>query len=227
MSYNKGDQIGSKLLVLKRQDSLVEYNCVHNQIRAPDFNIESKQKIIVEVAVHDDGAWDSVAEYSTTVYEKGDSFSLKASVIKEHDLKPGQSIRVTAWEQKGFDFVDEAKVVDRVEVIEDNGASDGLDSRLNSKKVCEYLDGEEKSLKFRNARTSISACGSVSENARGHEFSFPFDVRRDINAEQGDVIEIIGNVDVSTNSKDKEEMFTEMYEMVREIHEAYLEAKDD
>jgi len=61
-----------------------------------------------------------------------------------------------------------------------------------------------------------------------YRFNFPSDVREEIDAKPGDLIEVIGVGATENAEKDlsQEEMIVQTHRMVREMYAAYIENKD-
>ena len=164
--------------------------------------------------------------------ESNNTFVIPKPIIDKHGIRPGHNVKINIYEPTEptdfvQDFTDDASIIGRTEVIGDSDNRDGCACRLQEKNTYEYLSSGEKSLKFRNVEKKKEAIEVTSQNKVPNRFSFPISVREDINAEPGDLIELIKLSDEDVEELGDKEKIDELYEMVSELYEAYTAANND
>ena len=168
------------------------------------------------------------------IHSSQTSFSIPRKIIERNGILPGHSVLVNIHEvnevKNGDEiFVDSSKIVGRTEVVSDCTNSDGCHSSLENKTVYNHIGEGGAGVVFRNLRNGKEEFGFTSQNSDGR-FSFPISVRKQIEAEPGDLIEIVETNEENEQSFDvleSNEKIDEMYEMVSELYEAYTTAKND
>lgn len=162
------------------------------------------------------------------------SFSIPLEIIKEHGILTGHCAIIKIYEVNEVESptieCTDSSLIGRAEVSSDASMTDGCHSALRNKHISSYIGDDEVYLKFRNLKNGKDASAYISQNAREYEFSFPISVRKAIDAEPGDLIEVISKRDQRrecTENIDRDEKIDEMYEMVSELYDAYTAAKND
>jgi len=223
----KGEEIGRKEFVTRKRES--GPNKVANQIDLSGWDVENKEPVIVEVFRRGE----KLGSYQNNIYKSGLGVTLKKSIIDDNDIEPGELLEIILYRTNRDEF-ENGNVIDVVSPIRDPHMADDLDARLYSDKVAEHLGDEELLLKFHNTTNGKSAIGtSNSQYDSENTFYFPADVRKEIEAKRNDRIQIIIPEEEEKESvgeieaKSREERIDEIYEMVKELHDAYTKAKND
>ena len=192
----KTSKIGSVNTVLRRAESSHNQNNVFHRIDLSSIEVENGQPVMISIHKAGHGGDEPVDEYKADVYETEKAVTLKTPTIHKNDLQPGQPVRVDVFEigAKGeLSQPDDGEILDTVSAVADSSERDGLDARLYSHAVCEYLGVGKRELTFRNLRTGETATKAVSANGSGRSFTFPKDARDKISANPKDQIQIITN----------------------------------
>ena len=227
----KGMKIGEKTVTLKRHEGSYNDNNVNVQIPVSDVeDIVEGQHVIVKMKRVKNRSVEWSERFTREIHNTGKKFSIPQDIIRDRDIKPGTTFEFAFYKQSEYNekISDDANLIDRVEVVADPSSSDGCDQRLYSKEITQYLEeSDDLWLKFRNASEMKETTGEshCSYDTGRNPISFPYDVRNAINAKPGDLIEVI-----ATEKDEKfshEEKIDEIYSMVNEMYDAYLESKND
>jgi len=174
-----------------------------------------------------------VTEFTAQTSNGKGRIHIPKSVVEGHDIiEPGRTIQATVFEvnKSDQDFVDNSKVLDRATVVEDTSISDDCDARLKAHTAYEYLDDKEKLLKFRNVDKNQEVTAMSNQNVPDGDISFTIGTRKAINASPGDLIEVIAPAEKEGGTSDdhnRDEQIDEMHEMISEMYESYIQAKND
>jgi hypothetical protein len=226
----KGNQIASFDAVLRYHEGAHNENNVYTQLQ-PDAELPSKEPVLVSLTRTTNDGVMHICDYETKTYTDGTGFTLKTAIINEHDINPGQRIHVEVYEAVqeqtsanggGTILEDDAGVIDRPPAISAPSNSDGVDSRLTSEAVYDFLDGDKMYLPIKNCRTGNTTEALFKQNNNDHEISFRMQDRRAVDAQPGDLIQI-SKPTVKENSTEAtlEQKVDELHEMVSELHAAY------
>lgn len=232
---DKGNEVVSEPVVLKRKKNAYNSNQVEPQIYTSELADLKGQEVIVEVSKRQNSTYETVAEFSGTVYNKEAGITLKTEVVEENDLLPGEQIKVTVFERAvQMKLEDDGSVMGRAKAFSSKANADGVDSRLYCEAVHKRLDRGGQLLKYRNARTGKEATGRAVAHKEKNSISFRQDVRQSIDAQPGDLIEIVENPGNTSDSNNRSEAVAvpaekidEMYEMLSQLHEAYTQRQND
>lgn len=230
----KGKRIGSVKHTLGLAESKEHRVSAHVPVKSIDVSIG--EEYYIELAAVRGQSGDDYIDSFTANVDKQSRFCIPKPVIESNDkIEPGRTIRASLFEsveeEEPAELADDAKVLDRVEPVADSSQSDGLHSGLHSATVWDHLQEGNSKLKFRNTRTQKEAIGEAqpyeAKNERGYRFSFPYHVRQQIEAESGDLIEVIAvsqqEATTTVEDKDVEELIREMHSMMMEMYNTYLE----
>lgn len=226
----QGEKIGEKTVVLKRAPSADNEQNVRNQIDVSDTGVEKGQEITV-VAFESHGSTGWSDSWECEVYSSGLRITFPKEKIESGSLLPGDTVLFEFYE-RDEDLTESSKVIDRVTAPKENDCNDNVQSFLNSKKVYNYIEdcGGFSKLKLRNVRTNkttIYPAKSMGSPENSHyRFNFPKGVRREILTKHGDLIEVITTNKNVENKLSQDEMVKDMYSMVAEMYDAYLENKN-
>ncbi len=228
----KGDKVESIKHTFARSDS---GGVVTNISYSVDCNIQPSTEYILDIVnngrTHVDTS--EIEPFRVTTHnESNNTFNIPKRLIDKHGIRPGHNVKINIYEPAmpaDFvqDFTDDASVIGRTEVIGDSDNKDGCACRLQEKATYEYLSSGKKSITFRNVEKKKEKTSVTSQNKVANRFSFPISVREDIDAEPGDLIELIKPRDEDVDKSGDKEKIDEMYEMISELYEAYTAAKND
>lgn len=180
-----------------------------------------------------------IAEFHTKTDKKAKAINIPKNEVDENqELKPGISVNVKMYETLSPDELAErennqtvqnisgSKVISRVEAVADESNSDGIHSILRSAPAAKYIsENEITRVKFRNLDKNEEAFGIThTDYSTNGKIAFPHRVRKLIDVEPGDLIEL---VDVDGNNTRLENKVEEIHDMVSEMYTAYLNNKDD
>jgi len=222
---DKGQHVGSVETTLGISET--QSHGVSNNISTQKAGVNPGESYIVELySNHGPNGIEKIDEFEGKIANSQNRMTLKNDIVNSHDvIEPGRSIKLKFYEiDPVSDFTDNSKVIDRCSAILDTSNSDNISSSLASEKVHSWLDGQTKQLKFRNTRNQKEAVGRSSPNKTRNGFTFAIDVREEIDANSGDLIEIIS----AEQEQDKEvdEMISEMHSMMMEMYNDYVESKE-
>jgi len=164
---------------------------------------------------------------------ENNSFSVPKSVIDGHGILPGHSVRIVMYEYEQPDMdirhFDESQVLDRANVVGDSSKADGCYSALNSAKLYEALPEDGLLVKFRNVSKKEEVVGKTARLSSQDRIRFPKRIRHALDAEPGDLIEVIepGQHEEQDADLNDTEKIDAMCEMVSELYDAYTAAKND
>jgi hypothetical protein len=224
------EKILSENVVLRRVKTAQNENNVRAQYRFDELRDYNGEMVDVRVEEYNQNKSKEIANYETKVYETEPGITLRKSVIESNDLKPGSSVRFTIHElpedEPAQDFVDNASVIGRCEAIADQTTSDGLDARLYSGAVCNWLNEKQKLVVYRNTRTGLEVSQTAKPYKESKAFSFPAKAREEIQAKPGDCIEILKietrpNENTGSDFDEIKEVVESMHDMVQELYDAY------
>lgn len=233
MTREKADVVASIENHVLRYAESTETGVVQT-ISVTELNLDGSSKY--EMALINNkgrGGDEVIGETAVKTDKKARNITIPVSFIREHDeVRPGQTVNVVFYQYtenntQTVAISDERSIIDRAKVCKDSGVSDNCDSRLYSEKAANHLSSSPKVMKFRNTRTGEEALAETHANhtSRVNVVSFPMSARRKVSAQPDDLIEI---VDVGGESeKNNQELIHEMYEMISELHEAYLQQTDE
>jgi len=232
MAEIKGEKVESIKHTFARNDS---DGVVTNISYSVDRNIQPSTDYILDIVnngiTHVDTS--EIEPFRITTHNTtNNTFNIPKRLIDKHGIRPGHNVKINIYEPAvpaDFvqDFTDDASVIGRTEVIADSDNRDGCACRLQNKAAYEYLGSGEKRLKFRNVEKAKETTGAASQHKVANRFSFPISVRKDIDAEPGDLIELIKPKDESVEKLGHNEKTDEIYEMISELYEAHIAAKND
>jgi len=233
---SKGEQAGEIRYVFRRSESnptgVVSTVSIGN-----DVDVEPSTEYILEA--HRDNGRNGREKIATTeirTSETGKQLTIpKATIEETEQIKPGVPVVLKLFEveeeeaeEPQVEISDNASVLGRNTVSADPSCSDGCDARLHSEPAKEYLDslGGTGELKFRNLRTNEEVVGESHSNYQktGNAVQFKKRLREQINAQHGDLIEIIKPG--RKEDKSVEELIREMHGMMMEMYNDYLEQHD-
>jgi hypothetical protein len=228
---DKGKKLAEFQHVLRRKENSYNENKVNPQVRIPDVDIPAQQQLVVDVKK--DGQ-EVNGTFEAKRYTAEPGFTIPVESIRELDLHPGESLTFALHEKNverktdNIEISDDSRIIDRVSARADPNKSDGMDSRMSSRKVVSYLEqhGGSAQLKFRNVRTKKETTAQTHCQYKDgkFEFHFPIKAREAIDASSDDLIEII-NPEATNQIEDNK--LNEMYDMISEMYDAYLSAKHD
>jgi len=225
----KGEHIGSMSHTLGLAES--KTHNISNAIHTANVPVERGTEYLIELTVKSGTKQSSgpFCEFTANVVKSQDRFTIPKKVIEENnELVPGRTVKIDFYQLEQSDEMelkDDNSVIDRVEVRSDKTNPDGVDSQLHSERVHEWIGDEYKWVKFRNTRTKKESMEKVTTNKTRNRFSFPINVRRDIDAKEGDLVEVIEVV--TQSDKDVEELIREMHGVMMELYNTHLEQNDD
>ena len=168
--------------------------------------------------------------------EGNNSFAIPKSVIETHEILPGHTVNITVHEYEKPDediqTFSDAAVLGRATVATDRKNSDECYPALSSSELHEMIPDSVAMFKFRNVSKNKETVGESSRLSSNNGIKFPISVREDIDAEPGDLIEVINHDSVNDDNDTQLELtngekIDEMYEMVSELYDAYTAAKND
>jgi len=219
----KTSKIGSLNTVLRRAESSHNQNNVFHRIGLSSIEVENGQPVVISIHKAGHGGDEPVDEYKANVYETEKAVTLKTPTIHENDLQPGQPIRVDVFEigaEGELPQPDDGEILDTVSAVADSSETDGLDARLYSHTVCDYLGNAKRELTFRNLRNGKSATKAVSANGSDRSFTFPKEARDQISADSKDQIQIIAK-------GENEITLTRVVSLLKEIQRDVNELKNN
>jgi len=229
----KGDKIGEKSVTLKRYRNSNNSQNVRQQINISGSGVDCGQELFVE-AYESHGSTGWAGSWKARVYDSKCRITFPKDKIESSDLLPGDTIAFEFYEIDNEQISDSTDIIDRTSAPKDKDNQDNLQSHLNSKKVCKHIQEQNglSQLKLRNVKngkSSIYFAKMISNSQNNtYRFNFPSDVREEIDAKPGDLIEVIGVGATENAEKDlsQEEMIVQTHRMVREMYAAYIENKD-
>jgi len=220
----KGMKIGEKTVTLKRDEDSHNRQNVYHRVYVDGTGVDKGQDIFVRASC---GEWSSGWECS--VYNTEVAITLPKRKIEQGKLRPGESVKFEIYEVQDFELVESDSVIGRANA-QKNGAGK-VSCRLNSKDVYKYIESEGGNAKIecenlRTQKTTTYRSKSHSNKENGnYRFSFPKEVRNELDAQPDDLIEIRSIDDEKELEQD--EKIDEIYSMVSEMYDAYLESKND
>jgi len=174
--------------------------------------------------------------FIVTTHTSKTAFTIPIDIIREYDILPGHNVTIKIYEveevkTESAEFVDDSNVIGRPKVMSDNTSADGCSSRLIDSRAYDYIGEDAISLTFRNLKNDKQTTASgITRNEHDNGFTFPINVRKEIDASPKDLIEII-DADHGKEYQSKEHRQSEkidaMYEMISELYDAYTVAKND
>jgi len=232
-------QKGTRMGTITQTLGLAESNDppVSRRIGTNGLELDSDEEYIVRLmAHHGPNGTEEICEYTSTASEGGKRLNLPKQVIVDNDeVVPGRTVKAQIYEtepepvvdDESQRFVDDADIIARCYVPSDPSNAGGVDSRLHSKEVCQYLQDHD-ALTYRNVRTGeeVISRANVYDSSDSYRFSFLERVRNGISASVGDTVEIFpakvdSNSDESEMPTDQADQIAEMYDMVSEMYAAY------
>jgi len=244
MMKTKGDKVARKKNYPIRYTDNTDHNVV-STVAITDVDLVAREDYIVEMhSLHGKNGKKKVAEFETTVSQSGEVISIPKSVITSTDeIVPGRTVNFTFYEISKEQEEDKEDLKEKHsgligvgKALADCNNTDGCDSRLKSKTVARYINQNDVGrVKFKNRRNGHSVVDFTHADyaSNGSRFKFPYKTRREIGVEPGDMVEIYPaeengpDVEADTSEQIDAEKINELYEMVSELHTAYLEAKND
>jgi bifunctional DNA-binding transcriptional regulator/antitoxin component of YhaV-PrlF toxin-antitoxin module len=227
----KGSKIGEKTVTLKRAPSADNSQNVRSQINVSGVGLDHGQEIYVKAfESHKSTGWGD--SWESKVYNIYKRITFPKAKLESANLLPGDTVIFEFFELENGDLTESSEVIDRVNATKDRSNNDKVQSRLNSKDVYEYINerGGITKLKVRNVRTGKSttymAKSRGSTDHHHYRCNFPQDIREEIGAEPDDLIEVITTNESEDFDLSQREMVKEMYGMVTEMYDAYLENKN-
>lgn len=235
----KGAKVGTveKTLPISQSDSFA--NDVSPSVGLGNIGAEVGTEYVIDVyLLANQNEKEFAGSEIVDTWESQPYITLPAKLIKENGIKPGYRVSVEVYEAVDGDSAgeieqneiesDDGGYLDTVSVRADDTQSDGIDCRLKSKAVYDYIGSGEELLKFKNTRTGDVSSHYVSRNSTKSNFSFPIGLRQELNVEPGDKVLIYRpGEDVSSGiNTGNDEMVSEIHEMVTVLYNAYVENND-
>jgi len=231
----KGTYLGTMKNRVLRYSDAVDHNVVQT-ILVKDLELEPKEDYFVEMYTHGgQGSGEYITDFVATRHADKNQINIPKDVVTSNKaIQPGRTVDIKFYECVGEEdtFGNSSQVLDRTQVIAASQKKDGCDSRLHSEDVARYLqENGPTALKFRNLRTSKECVAKSNSDYKGssERFFFSKHARNMVDAAPGDLIEIIAegcgvedDVDAETG-----ELIKEMHDMVSEMYDAYIDAKND
>lgn len=225
----KGEKIGECRAVVRRSPS--QFNEVNSQISIEDLDVGTGETYVVEWYQNDSGSMDRLGCTVSDVYSTNKGITLPRKIIKENDIKPGQVITARvheASEGNGSEqsIVEGGEFSDLATIVKDSYRTDGIDSSIASEPAWKYLKRGGELLEFTNPDTGDSYVAKANAHKNKYNITFPYEARREIDAEPGGVVEISpGDEDPNLTDGGHEpigdmeplEILKEVHRMVREI----------
>jgi len=239
----KGKKIGMASNVVFRYSDTSETNVVH-KVNISGSRVEGGKEYFVEVYKNQGQNGQSmIAEFKSKISKGGNHVSIPKSVVLSTDqIQPGRTVNIyffevdepNTQEKKVGGLEDSAEVLDRATPNLDSSSSTKLDSRITSTKAVQHVKkrGGECEVKFRNTRTGEETISATHAGYDGHgnKIHFPVSAQKKIGADIDDLIEII-RVDKENQNNilgaKQNEKIEEIHDMVSEMYDAYLSAKDE
>jgi len=234
-----GDKVGSVRHTFGRTDSNPEYATQQMVYLASIDGVEKDTEYFVEFK----SAGRSNIDYSDQepflikTHSSQCAFNVPRRILNENDILPGHCAFINLYEvdkvkDEQTDFIDDSSIIGRTTVVSNKSNSDNCRSSLRDKKIYKYIGDGEMNLKLRNVKNGKETYVLTSQNGSGrYEFSFPISKREALDAEPGDLIEVIDvdaeNDNDSSPGLPRDEKIDAMYEMVSELYDAYTAAKND
>jgi len=222
----KGEKIGEKSVVLRRSTGVKNSQNVYNQIDVSDLDVEHGQTVYV-LAAESHGGTGWASGWYCDVYESSKEITLPKDKVEGGNLRPGDTVLIDVYEQNPNATAPDSIVIERVEA-KPRSNCDGVQSYLSSNETVKYVkeNGNDIQLCLRNVNNSYS-CFITPEIVGSHSTRIKWtkEKRNKLDVEAGDLIEIIpvGNPPESNESENESD---ELYEMVSEMYDAYLESKN-
>jgi len=229
----KGQKVGEVDYVFRRSTS--NSTGVVTTLNVTGLEVEADTPYIVEIHQHKGrNGRELLATAEVRTSKKGNQITVPQAVVKETDaIKPGVPAILKLFElveeEPDVGVSDSASVLGRHDVSSDPTCEDNCDARLYSERAKEYLEqaGGSAELTFRNLRnqqetTQVTHCNYATS---GNAISFKKRIRKDIDAQPGDLIEIIKPSD--PQDKDVEELIREMHGMMMEMYNEWMEQQND
>jgi hypothetical protein len=233
-------------MAVKRGKKVVSFNHTFSRRSAekpsgkvqfpPQSDIENETEYVIELKNVTGQGFDASGidpMIVKTHTEGNNSFSVPKSVVDEHGILPGHTVRIAVHEyvQPDMDIrhFDESQILGRANVVSDNTKADGCYPGLHSAKLYEALPEDEALVRFRNVSKKEEAVGETARLSSQDRIRFPKRIRHALDAEPGDLIEVIKSNhheehDLDLNDTEK---IDEMYAMVSELYNAHLKFRND
>jgi hypothetical protein len=234
MPEQKGELIATKKNYVLRHTENNSQNIV-TSVDVTSLDLTANNRYFVVVKGNNGPKGNSkIGSFSASTDKYGSNITIPIDFIKQKEqMKPGKTVDIRFHREiEATNLNDPAEVLGRAEVVEDTTVSDNCDARLTCEPVSDYLGEKYGVIRFRNTRTQqeCEAQTHSTYESDNNAVSFPKEIRSQIDARPGDLIELIGPADSSpdaTDDKDVEELIREMHGMMMEMYNDYLEAQND
>lgn len=240
----KGELVAKNSRYVLRRSS-ADNSQVVNQLYIGANTVEPQTEYWVVIKGSYDG--EIITEYTKKSDKAGEQFNLPQEEIDScQRIRPGEMVDICVYDvthvnpntrakQSELEDVSDKKSTNLLgssRALTNESSPDNVQARLKSTAAKEYLDsmGGEATLIFRNTRTGMEATGTSHSNyTRPTDYvHFPQTTRKMINTSPDDIIDILCPEQSDEEDAElNEEKIEEMHDMISEMYDAYISAKND